>query len=171
MDKKYAGIGSRETPPPVLKKMTVIASYLYQQGYILRSGGAKGADTAFEKGASSTIYTEIYLPWKEFNNHQSELFVVNEKALALAEKYHPAWASLSRNGKYLIARNGYQVLGKNLNDPVDFIVCWTPGGKLVGGTAQALRIARDYKIPVFNLAKKQDVDHINECILTQQTFA
>jgi hypothetical protein len=33
-----------------------------------------------------------------------------------------------------------------------FVVCWTPGGLLKGGTAQAMRIAHAYGIPVFNLA-------------------
>jgi hypothetical protein len=34
---------------------------------------------------------------------------------------------------------------------VKFVLCWTPGGKDVGGTAQALRIARHYDIYVCNL--------------------
>ena len=58
-----------------------------------------------------------------------------------------------------MARNAMQVLGPNLDDPSAFIVCWTPdasdGSKTspkTGGTGQALRIAHEYKIPVYNLA-------------------
>ena len=46
------------------------------------------------------------------------------------------------------------MLGDDLDQPVSFVVCWTPGGEVTGGTGQALRIAADpqYNIPVFNLA-------------------
>jgi predicted Rossmann fold nucleotide-binding protein DprA/Smf involved in DNA uptake len=43
----YAGIGSRETPKEVLKSMTNYAKELSATGWVLRSGGADGADTAF----------------------------------------------------------------------------------------------------------------------------
>ena len=49
-----------------------------------------------------------------------------------------------------MARNGYQILGKDLKTPVRFVICYTPNGDRIGGTAQALRIAMDLKIPVFN---------------------
>ena len=48
--KYYAGVGSRETPPDVLKTMLKIGRYLAVKGYTLRSGGAKGADTALRMG-------------------------------------------------------------------------------------------------------------------------
>jgi hypothetical protein len=71
-----------------------------------------------------------------------------------AEFYHPAWDSCSDYAKRLHARNGAILLDMNLRTPVDAIVCWTPGGRVTGGTGQALRIAADptYAIPVFNLA-------------------
>lgn len=49
-------------------------------------------------------------------------------------------------------RNVCQILGADLHTPVQMVICWTKGGKLVGGTAQALRIARANNIPIFNLA-------------------
>jgi hypothetical protein len=51
-------------------------------------------------------------------------------------------------------RNAQIVLGDDLKTPVDFVVCWTPDGKLTGGTAMALRIAFDYDIPIFNLGSR-----------------
>ena len=50
-----------------------------------------------------------------------------------------------------MGRNGYQVLGYDLKTPSKFLICWTKDGKETGGTAQAMRIAKDYKIPVYNL--------------------
>ena len=48
----YAGIGSRSTPSSILSIMTILGKTLAQNGYILRSGGAEGADKAFEIGCN-----------------------------------------------------------------------------------------------------------------------
>ena len=45
----YAGVGSRETPLLVQQRMTKIAAQLSKLGYVLYSGGAEGADSAFEQ--------------------------------------------------------------------------------------------------------------------------
>jgi predicted Rossmann fold nucleotide-binding protein DprA/Smf involved in DNA uptake len=64
MTKYYAGVGSRQTPENILHLMTRIAMRMAELGWVLRSGGAKGADYAFEKGAGDK--KEIYLPWRGF---------------------------------------------------------------------------------------------------------
>ena len=46
----YTGVGSRKTPKDVLELMVKIAIKAAQNGYTLRSGGAEGADKAFEHG-------------------------------------------------------------------------------------------------------------------------
>ena len=51
----YAGVGSRETPQDVLKIMWKIGKHLADKGYTLRSGGARGADAAFENGCDSVM--------------------------------------------------------------------------------------------------------------------
>jgi hypothetical protein len=148
----YAGIGSRKTPSQICDIFTNIAKILSAKGLILRSGGANGADLAFERGQDPNL-KEIFLPYKGFNKSTSNLYGVCDEAIELAKSFHPKWNNLSPTGKLLIARNGYQVLGKTLNDPSSFIIAWTLDGKLTGGTAQALRIASAYKIPIFNFGK------------------
>lgn len=151
--KSYAGIGSRETPVKILALMQDVAAHLAGKGYVLRSGAAAGADSAFETGCDRVGGAkEIYLPWKGFNGHVSTLFSITPEALNLAERHHPAWERLSDNGKLLIARDGYQVLGSKLDDPARFVVCWTKGARVVGGTGQALRLALSKGVPVLNLA-------------------
>ena len=152
----YAGIGSRETPQEFLKLFTKVATYLSKKGYILRSGGANGSDLAFEKGVQNNL-KEIYLPWNGFNGSTSKLVVSDKRAFEIAEKYHPYWYNLKQGAKKLQARNSHQVLGLDLNTPSSFIICWTKGGKMVGGTLQALRMAKDYNIPIFNCGKYNDV--------------
>lgn len=144
----YAGIGSRETPielKPVIKQLV---EELNNKGYILRSGGAPGADSFFEEYSENS---EIFLPWRNFNNNTSTLFNPTQEAFNMAEKYHPNWKKLSYGAKKLMARNTHQILGEDLKTPVDFVICWTKNGKTVGGTGQALRIAEDLGIPIYNL--------------------
>lgn len=163
--KFYAGIGSRDTPPNVLVAMTIIAQRLEKLGYILRSGAAEGADSAFEEGADSK---EIYLPWKGFNNNPSGLYGVCRDALLMAEKFHPAWGRLSQGAQKLQARNCYQIQGGDLQTPSEFVVCWTPDGcekssdrtSRTGGTGQAIAIADSYGIPVFNLQRSDAVSRL-----------
>ena len=66
------------------------------------------------------------------------------------DDYDP-WERLSQGGRKLHARNWQIMMGHNDKTPVKFVVCWTPEGLVKGGTAQALRIADDMQIPVYNI--------------------
>ena len=50
---RYSGIGSRETPDNVLVVMEKLGAAFAKKGFVLRSGGADGADSAFERGCDS----------------------------------------------------------------------------------------------------------------------
>lgn len=135
----YAGIGARDTPDNILLLMQGIGQHLGRKGYMLRSGGARGADTSFARFATNrhifTAYDSQFHPaW-----------------FTHAARYHPRWGKLNERAKELHARNSAIMLGANLDSPVDFVVCWTADGRASGGTGQALRIAEDLKIPVYNL--------------------
>lgn len=153
--KYYTGIGSRNTPPDMLKLMTEIAIALANDTYVLRSGGAGGADEAFEVGASEK---RIYLPWSGFNGkaYDGKSYLVPDYNEEFVLDYHPAPYHLGNSGMRLMSRNTYQVLGDDLNTPSDFIVCWTSDGKASGGTGQALRIAKDFKIKIYNLYNENE---------------
>lgn len=152
----FAGIGSRETPAATMAGMTAIAKVLDGAGFYLRSGGADGADTAFEAGMSRH-HCEIFIPWKGFNGSNSPYYPRPEHrhlvqtAQAIAEKAHPAWHRCSDGAKKLHTRNVHQVLGEALDNPVAFVIAWTKDGAATGGTGQAIRIAWEKQIPVINL--------------------
>jgi len=150
MHRYYTGVGSRSTPVEVLHRMTLIAKEKAKLGYILRSGGADGADTAFEKGAGE--FTEIWLPWIGFNGHHSRL-VPSAQAIALVPKFHSRGAWLSSTLRLLHARNIHQVLGADLSTPSEELICWTPSGLTIGGTATAIRVAQAHGIKVINLGE------------------
>lgn len=161
----YAGIGSRETPKEMLEHFEYIGSVLANKGFVLRSGGAKGADQAFENGCDKVHGAkDIFLPWKGFENSKSGLCIISEEAMNIAAKYHPYWNNLSDGAKKLQARNSYQVLGYDLNTPSNFIICYTKGGKGSGGTCQAIRIAKANNIPVFDFGGEGVGEKLQEFI-------
>lgn len=151
----YAGIGSRKTPRDVLDLMTRIAKKLDEWGWTMRSGGADSADTAFENGSARK---EIYLPWANFNRRpHAYLNEPTDQAYEIAMKHHPKWFSLSDPAQRLIARNTHEILGAECVAPCSMVVTWTSDGSIgettvhTGGTGQALRVAKAYEIPIFNL--------------------
>lgn len=142
---RYAGIGSRDTPEEIQEMMREIAASLRKKRYLLCTGGARGADRAFEKGAKNRA-TRVYLP-----DHATE------KGIELASRFHPAWDKCDDFVRKLHGRNAHIMLGYSLSKPVDFVVCWTKNGKDMGGTGLGMRIAEHYQIDIYNLffAKKQ----------------
>jgi hypothetical protein len=156
----YAGIGSRETPTEVKKQFETFAYIAAKRGLVLRSGGADGADSAFEQGAASAGgLMEIFLPWEQFNHNMSTLFPPTADAYKLASTLHPAWKRLSRPAKLLVARNMHQVMGLSLRSPVKFVICYTSDGCeshetysiRTGGTGSAIKLASLNNIPIFNV--------------------
>ena len=137
----YAGVGSRKAPPPALEQAQSIAYVLHENGWTLRSGGAKGMDKAFES-RTSLGHKQIFRPSQSAAHPEWKVH---------ASAWHPAWDRCDDYARALHARNSPIMLGENLDDPVRFVVCWTADGKASGGTGQALRIAAGYEIPVFNL--------------------
>ena len=146
----YTGVGSRETPPEILAVMTRLAEKLRAFGYVLRSGGAVGADQAFERGAGT----------------RKNIFYAGDAtpaAIAMAAKIHPAWSRCSDYAKRLHGRNMFQVLGASLSEPSAFLICWTPDGAVggsdcsikTGGTATAIRAASAHGVPVYNLRRAE----------------
>lgn len=171
----WSGVGSRETPKDILSLMEDIAFKLSQDKWILRSGGAEGADTAFETGALnsfSEVVPEIYLPWKGFGRDRKILkgvYVPSEwnnwiRAIEIASKIHPAWDKLTRGPRALHTRNVFQVIGKDLKTPSKFLICWakpTKDGGVQGGTRTAVVLAQQSNIPVFNLWYPEVVERFN----------
>lgn len=130
-------VGSRKTPTEILDIMTKLGYKFYKKGYIIRSGGAVGADSAFVKNVPKE-FQEIYYA-QDSNNEVEEI----------AGKYHRNWKNLNSYIKKLHGRNVFQVLGKDLTKPSIALVCWTPDGCIshntrsirTGGTGTAISIA------------------------------
>lgn len=154
-DSYYAGIGSRKTPECALGRMRNYAARLAERGFIFRSGGAPGADTAFEEGTVNFPHQRrIYLPWPGYNNHWDGMVVGHDISLQeIAARYHPNWGCCKPGARKLHTRNVAQILGHAEPHVLSrFVLCWTEGARGGGGTGQAIRIARAYGVPVYDLA-------------------
>lgn len=172
----YAGIGSRKTPFEMLQTMVHLAEQLAERGWTLRSGGATGADEAFETGAlNAGAPMEIYLPWPGFNGKQpnAELGYIqphfSQELMDLARDHHPQWSACGRGARWLHCRNVCQVLGSDLQTPADMVVCWTPKALGTGGTGQALRIARAHNVPVFDIADLEQQARLIQFVQERET--
>ena len=168
--KYYTGIGSRTAPDHVLRVIMYLSKRLSQYGYVLRSGNAEGCDQAFAGGILGNM-AEIWLPWDGFNKDFQDEFpdmdykLVSDddwEAIDSVEKYHPSPENLSEAGKLFMTRNYRQVVGYDGEPDSEFVVCWTPEGRPIGGTAQAIRIAEDRSIPVYNLFNMTSEEVIKE---------
>lgn len=172
--KAYAGVGWRYSSNRILRHCRAIGTWLAKCDLTLRSGGADGCDLAFEVGCDAVLGNkEIYLAeecremseWAQLRKieprREGRTSIIHDQAFVIAERFHPRPDRLGYYAKRLMARNSHQVLGKNLDDPVDFLVCHTDQGKVQGGTAQAIRIANAYGIEVFNIAIPGEIDRLN----------
>ncbi len=179
MNKYYTGVGSRNCPENIRATMSLIAMALAGKGYRLRSGGADGADLAFQSDGYAP--GDIYLPWKNFNQKVNRMTskVLNltcqqyryieapkldnwYEALEILNEVRPLVTLPQRSHRLLHGRNVYQILGDSLNNPSSFLICWTLGGKVAGGTATAIKLAQKYNVPVINLATdKFDINLYN----------
>ena len=168
------GIGSRETPQSEMDLLTRIAVAAEKRGMRGRSGGAGGADLAFERGFTDPKNIDVIVPWKGFlpkgmTQRDVDAFLgrprpasgpgapvmlpwaKRQEAEEKASHYHPAWHKCSPGAKSLHTRNIPQVVGLELDRPADLVVAWTIDGKATGGTGQAIRMAQDIGVPVANL--------------------
>jgi hypothetical protein len=148
----YAGIGNRTISEATFDWLEQMGTYLASRGLHLRSGGADGADTAFERGSKGNCTI--------FKAKQA-----TPEAIQIASQFHPAWHMCSDWAQKLHGRNAMILLGQNLDFPVKFVICYTVDEEK-GGTALGIRIARAYGIPVFNMHQAKDYEAFTTFVRT-----
>lgn len=173
--KIYTGVGARSTPPEMLDIIRNVASVLGKRGWVLRSGGAEGADKAFEAGCDAAHGSKkIYIPWSGFNNYIPDGVSImtldqgsRDGAIDIIKDVHPAFNRLSRGALALHARNALQVLGLYLDSPSQFLICYAPtdrDGVPTGGTRTSWVLAQKCGIPCFNLYLEKDKERIEKWV-------
>lgn len=146
----YTGVGSRAIDFEIGYIMEKCGYVLANLGYILRSGGAEGSDQAFEKGCDA-IDDTLKRIWRPKH--------ATPEAIEIAKQYHGRWDLVTEHAAKLHGRNVFQVLGKSLKAPSEFVLCYTHDGctchadrtAKTGGTGTAISVASERGIPIFNL--------------------
>lgn len=176
-----------DVPELAYKTAAWLASISRRQSDVvfqMTSGNCVGMDAAFQNGFALAVQKgfnvaanhHIYMPFAGFGipvNHGTGTYLMpNDPRLdwtgakELAIKHHAVWQSMLDNGHDMkktaqpfLIRDVFQVLGHDLQQPVDFVLCATIFGeerkaqctRQTGGTAMAISIADAYNIPVFNM--------------------
>ena len=158
------GIGTRKTNSQAFAMLYKIARRMAHTGWKLRSGGAIGADTAWEKGWEGFDTKEIFLSrGTSFDiaknaacGRISDYGDIWLEAEDIASRLHPRWDYLDLSSQALHTRNVFQVLGMDLKTKTDVVAAYAPplGASVKGGTATAYNLARAKGIPTFNLWTK-----------------
>lgn len=152
----YAAISNENAPANVIEQFKSIAIDMENRGYTMRTSGNKGVEEIIEVVAQNK---EIYIPWKKFNDRESQYCKVDKSAIDLVGTLHPSFQDLKDSVKAIIGRYAHVILGKDLKSPVRCVVCWTEDGvesakdktAKTGYCGTPIQIASNARIPVFNL--------------------
>ena len=126
---------------------------------IAQKAYSKAVDLGLAKESQFEVYVADQYNIRRSTLPRRHLAIVRNKDLIseterIASEVHPAWDRCNEWARGMHSRNCHQILGYDLQSPVDAVICWTPDGAVVGGTATALKLSMKYNIPVFNLGTK-----------------
>ena len=182
---RIALIGSRELDKKIenhkyINQCYRVAYRLAELNVIFTSGLCKeGMDAyaqrayskALEEGKVTEKHFEVYVSNKEEiqqsplpNAHLARVMNMAriDEITELAKSVVGHWHNCGPYARGMHQRNVHQILGYELNDPVDAVICWTPNGNVVGGTATALKLSMKAGIPIFNLGRPDNKEVLQE---------
>lgn len=160
---RVALIGSRETPTRIQGLMIKIGEKFSSIGIKGLSRGAPGADQAFMTRCNGAIIIPRDGTFGLYHDEQRIFSLEYFPSQVIIKAYLQAkvvapWITEQKDiVQKLYTRNALQVLNLSCMNPVDFVLFWAPEvrGKVKGGTAIAVNIARRHGIPTFNLANTE----------------
>ncbi len=161
--------GNKEAPPEVLEKVKEMAQFLESRGFTIRMGGDGSVEEAAEKAATKK---ELILPWKGFNEKDSQLTWSIERAHHIAKLFHPTYDQLKKGVHGILAKNARLVMGHKMLSPATLVIVWTPDGversrdvvSTTGFTGHVIKIANAAGIPVFNLGNPASEQRIRDFV-------
>ena len=174
--KYYTGIGSRDVTEEEFNTMSHLARTFANCDWTLRSGGAQGADSAFELGcAEENGHAEIYIPWKgfgkKFENNNCKRYIPSYEKFNVAKDYLieegiiPWFERMKQGAQKLHGRNYYQCKGLCVDSSI-MVYCADDekNGVPKGGTRTAILLAISLDIPTYNIRVKEQYDKIHELV-------
>ena len=134
---------------------------------IAQKAYSKAVDLGLAKESQFEVYVADQHNIRRSTLPRKHLAIVRNKDLIseterIASEVHPAWDRCNEWARGMHSRNCHQILGYDLQSPVDAVICWTPDGKIVGGTATALKLSMKAGIPIFNLGVSDKKSVLND---------
>lgn len=151
--KYYTGCGTTSTPVSIRRLIQDIAASLAKEGYILRTGGEKGGDEAFEEGCNSVdpALKELYLPFGGFNGKTGVVFREYSGLSDELREMGMNTRALTKSSRLRMGRCYQELEGLN-GVPSEFLICYDSGE----GTPNFIhRLAIRKGIKVYNLYDKE----------------
>ena len=121
--------------------------------------------------ASQNLIDSNPLPNKHLSILRNPDLIAETEELCLQVLGEQHWSRCNAYARGMHSRNCHQILGYNLDHPVDAVITWTPAGAKVGGTKTALLISELHNIPIFNLGlpnKKAVLQEIAEFLKSKE---
>jgi len=134
---------------------------------IAQKAYSQAVDLGLAKESQFEVYVADQHNIRKSTLPRKHLAIIRNKDLIseterIASEVHPAWDKCNEWARGMHSRNCHQILGYDLKSPVDAVICWTPDGNVVGGTATALKLSMKYDIPVFNLGVSDKKSVLND---------
>lgn len=176
-----------ENVEDVKLKITKIANKLKDLGYVFRCDAGEADELGNTVAGLEGLKTEVYLPYKKFNINLSENAILSNTyelpyryaATVFGEKYN----NIKPGGRAVFASKMMSLLGKEGDNPVDFLLCYSPDGSeyfsgkdsggnrtkidfsKVGSLSFYIKACQRAGIPVFNIKNTESLTNFVESYL------
>ena len=128
---KSFAVHTFEADEDTIKKLVVVATILVEQGFVFRHNGRNDDKLQNKILEIDNINVEHYLPYKAYNSDIPKSIIVNYYELPFnyaAELYGQKFNDLKKGSKAIYANQVQTLLGKECNNPVDMLLCYSPDG-------------------------------------------
>lgn len=131
---------NRDIHKSLRQTLAITAIKLQQSGYIFRSGAKIGSEKYFELA----IYSNSHKEMCTFND-------LNDKAFNIARLFYSDFDKLHKSKQKRLARIVTVILGKDLNNPLKFLITFTKNGYSTNEIAFAITLAKAYNIHICDM--------------------
>lgn len=175
-DGKTFHVKVEKAPDEVFEKIVLILPLLNEKGFTYRST-ASTRDPADKFMMNNYFKKKFFLPFKKAGNGvAAETEYPAKKAYQYMLTVDKFFSKAPQTVRSFIANVAHVMLGKNLDQPLDFLLVYTPcGSKTLKGLDfkktktmyKEFKIADHYGIPIFNLKDPNCIGDLKEFIKTK----
>lgn len=160
----------------VVDQIVKVATKLKDKGYIFRCDAPSDDKIAKKILAIEGLKKEVFLPFKKFNESVADKAIMSNGYETpfkyAAQVYGKRYNELKPGARAVYASKLMAALGENSDNPVDFLICYSPDGReympdghnkekvdfaKLGTLSFYLRLCQQAGIPVYNFKNKDSL--------------